>query len=170
MSTPRPRGRFQGVELVVPANYSGVSINFQDIPELRSDTTVDSLCFGFGVHSVLDTPTTWSGNPVASYAQLQAGFLTLYSLGYEKIFRVPLVEFLNIANDSSTYWYNPTYFETEPLRVDWTKSYVSFGAPLNNEAQFSYLFTVRYDWFDPGVYAQYLTNQNNQRALGNIKA
>lgn len=167
-----PRARSQGIELIVPANTTGPTYNFQDIPELRSNTgTMEAIIFGISVHTVLDTPKTWTGNPVASYAQVQNAFLTLYVLGQERIFKKPMLDMLNIANDGSDYYYTNLPFQTEPMQVDWVKSLVTFADPsINGDTQFSYLFTVTYDWYPIGTWGKWLANQDAQRLNGVIKA
>lgn len=163
----RPKPRYQSVELIIPANTSGSQVNFPDVPELRSDSDKDALIFSIAITNVLAVPLTPSGNTTASEAQIANGFLTLYVLGTEYIFKTPLRRFDNVFNSGATVFSVYELFETRPLRVDWTKSFVSFGAPPNNASQYSYLFEFGYDWFPSGTFAQYLKNLD-QAALGGI--
>jgi hypothetical protein len=167
----KPHTRVETIELVIPASTTQGQINFPDIPELRSDPDKDALIFAIQTYTVDSVPKTFSGNPVASFAQLQAAFLTLYVLGAEYVFKVPLLDYLNIANNSTagTYFYSLVLNQYEPLRVDWTKSYVGFTAPLNNVAQFSYYFKITYEWYPPGTYAKFLDNKMKAFAAGLIK-
>lgn len=165
----RPKQRYQSVELIVPAGTTGNQVNFPDVPELRSDSDKDSLVFSVAVNTIDAVPLTPSGNTTSSLAQLENGFLTLYVLGTEYIFKVPLTRFLLTKGNGATYFSTWDMFETCPLRVDWTKSFVSFGTPPNNNTAFSYLFEFGYDWFPPGTLAKYFTNENAQRMVGLIK-
>jgi len=163
----RPKPRYQSVELIVPINTTGSQVNFPDVPELRSDSDKDALIFSIVVSTVDSVPLTPSGNAVATAAQVANGFLTLYVLGTEYVFNVPLVRFNFTKGNGATYFSTWEMFETKPLRVDWTKSFVSFGTPPANGAQFSYLFEFGYDWFPSGTFAQYLKNLD-QAALSGL--
>ncbi len=164
----RPKPRYQSVELIVPANTTGNQVNFPDVPELRSDSDKDALIFSIAISTVDSVPLTPSGNTVASGAQVANGFLTLYVLGTEEIFKVPLVRFNFTKGNAAGYFSTWELFETRPLRVDWTKSFVSFGMPPANVSAFSYLFEFGYDWFPSGTYAQFLKNQNAAALSGLI--
>lgn len=163
----RPKPRYQSVELIVPAGTTGSQINFQDVPELRSDSDKDSLIFSVAVSTIASVPLTPSGNTNASAAQMANAFLTLYVLGTEYVFKVPLVRFHNIFNNGATIFSTYELFETQPMRVDWTKSFVGFGAAPAG-TPYSYLFEFGYDWFPAGTFAQYLKNQDRARLQGLI--
>lgn len=156
------------MELIVGAGTTGIQTKFQDIPELRSDTDKDALIFSIAVSCAEAVPLTFTGNTNATFAQVQNAFLTLYILGTEEIFQVPLIRFLNIKGNTDAYFNTYELFETQPLRVDWTKSFVQFATPPDNDADFSYLFEFGYDWFPGGTYAQYLKNLNAARLTGTI--
>jgi hypothetical protein len=167
----KPHFRAESIELVIPAGTGAQQVNFPDIPELRSDPDKDALIFAIQTYTADSVPKTFSGNPVATFAQLQAAFLTLYVLGAEFVFKIPLLDYLNVANNSTagSYLYSLVLNQYEPLRVDWTKSYVGFTAPINNVDLFSYYFKVTYEWYPPGTYAKYLDNKMRQYAQGIIK-
>lgn len=161
--------RVETIELIVDAGTTWPQIQFPDIAELRSDSDKDALVFGISVYSADSVPLTFSGNTNATYAQLQAGFLTLYVLGVNKHFNIPLIDYLNIQGNGASYLFNRFQNNYQPQRIDWTKSFVSWPQALNNEDKFSYLFKVIYDWFPPGTYSKYLDNQLKQFSLGIIK-
>lgn len=155
--------------MIVAANFTGQQVNFPDIPELRSDSDKDALIFAIVVNDINTVPAAPSGNPLSTIAQLVNGFLTLYVLGTEEIFKVPLSRFLLTRANGAADLSNYEMFETRPLRVDWTKSYVSFALPPAPVASFSFLFEFAYDWFPPNTYAKYLQNENTVRNNGVIK-
>lgn len=156
------------MELIIPAGTTGTQVNFPDIPELRSDTEKDVPIYSGAISSVESVPLTYSGNANASLAQISNSFLTLYVLGREQIFRIELLRLLNVRGNGASYFYMGELFEWAPIRVDWTKSYVSFGTPPDNDVQYSYLFTFGYDWCLPGSIGIYEQNQQNRQASGQI--
>ena len=165
----KPHGRIETVELIVNAGYTAGTINFEDIPELRSDADKDAVIFAIQTYSVDSVPNSFNGNPLATLAQLKNSFLTLYITGSEAVFNVPLLKFLNIQNSASTYYNAREYYECNPLRVDWTKSYIRFAVPGTTEtAQYSFLFDFTYEWLPTGSYGKWLQNQNNKWATGLI--
>lgn len=165
----RLRDRYLTVEVKVLAGTSGTQVNFPIIPEMQSDSDNDIVTTSVSIVSAAAVPNTYAGNAVATDDEIANGFLTLYVLGVEKIFRIPLVYFKNVASMTSGYYYAQELFEVDPLRVDWTKSYVQFGIPPNNEDQFSYLFTFGYLKLPPQAYSTYLKNQWAQWQNGIFK-
>jgi hypothetical protein len=165
----RPRSRFESVELPVAAGFTGNQVNFPDIPELRSDADKDACIFAIAISTADSVPLCESGNANATLAQVQAGFLTLYILGTEKLLRMPLQRFMNIRGNGATYFYAAELFEMEPERVDWTKSFVSFAGLGAVDTAFSYLFEFWYEWIPPGGLGKFLTNQSNQWSAGIIR-
>lgn len=166
----RPHSRIETVELIVPTGYTAGQINFADIPELRSDADKDAVIYAVQVYSKESVPNSFNGNVMATMAQIQNSFLTLYVTGSEAVFNVPLLKFLNIQNSGATYFNAREYFECRPLRVDWTKSYIRFATPGTvGTAQYSFLFDFTYEWLTPGAYGKWLQNQNNKFAAGLIE-
>lgn len=168
---PIPRSKHETVEMIIPANTTGHQVNFPDIPELRSDLDKDAVIFGIRVYSIEAVPLALSGNTISTYAQLQNAFLTLEVLGTDQIKQIPLVRMLDTSNNgtSNTYMFNPNYFELQPQRVEWTKSYVSFATAPGNNAQYSYLFEIAYEWMPAGSYGKFIKNQWNSWGVGIIK-
>lgn len=165
----RCHGRIETVELIVQAGYTAGTLNFQDIPELRSDSDKDAVIFSIQTYSKESVPLSFNGNTLATMAQLQNAFLTLYVTGTEAVFNVPLLKFLNIQNSTGTYFNAREYFETNPLRVDWTKSYVRFATPgTGATAQYSFLFDFAYEWLPFGSYGKWLQAQSNKWNAGII--
>jgi hypothetical protein len=158
------------VELIIPLGTTATQVNFPDIPELRSDDEKDAVIFSIGVSCAAAVPLTYSGNPNATLAQVQNGFVTLYVLGTEKVFRLELQRCMNINSLTSGFYFMNETFELEPQRVDWTKSYVSFGAiGTTDTPSYSYMFTFAYDWLPSGSYRKYLQQQEAQWNLGIIR-
>jgi len=164
----RPKLRYESVELIIPANTTGNQVNFPDVPELRSDSDKDALIFSIVVNTVDSVPLSPSGNALGTLAQTENGFLTLYVLGTEYLFKVPLTRFILTKGNGATYFSTWDMFETQPMRVDWTKSYVSFGTPPANGSQFSFLFEFGYDWFAPNTFAKWLANKDKANQMGGI--
>lgn len=156
--------------MIVAPSTSKPLINFQDIPELRSDGDREAIIFGIRTHTADTVPNTATGNPVATFDQLTAGFLTLYVLGSKKFFQIPLINFLVQAGNGASYFYTSGIdMDFNPVRIDWTLSYISWPVPLNNDTQFSYYFTVWYEWCPVGSYQAYLKNQSAQWINGIFK-
>ena len=165
----RPKARYESVEFIIPAGTTGTKVNFLDIPELRSDSDKDALIFSIVVNESGAVPNMPSGNAGATLALLENAFLTLYVLGTEYLQNVPLTRFLLTKGNGATYFSTWDMFETQPLRVDWTKSFVSFATPPNNASQVSILFEFGYDWFPPNCFAQYLKQLDAARLNGIIR-
>lgn len=161
-------GRYQTVEVIIAQNFSGNQVNFPDVPEIRSDGDRDCLVHCIAISDSLANPLTPAGNANATLAAIQNANLTIYCLGSLKLVKVPLIRFLNYRNNGSTYFSSLESFETEPLRVDWTQSYVSFNSPPSTSSAFSFLFEFGYDWYAEGTYQQYLINLNKKQAAGII--
>jgi hypothetical protein len=144
----------EGVELIVPVGAGIGQVNFPDIPELRSDSEKDIIIRSMEVFPGEIVPNTFSGNPVATTAQIQNAFITLYIYGENKVYRVPLVKFVNLyaggTNAAALFWTNDLN-ELCNYKVDWTKSFLSFPTPLTVEAQFSFLFNMGYMKLPPGT-------------------
>jgi hypothetical protein len=144
------RKRHELVELIIPAGSTGTRFPYPDIPQLRDDTTQDIVICGIEAYSVDALPLSGNGNDVASFAQLQNSFLTLYIEGEESMRQMPLVRLnpmfqalntgvtLNVADP----------LQTEYLKVDWNKSYIQAAAPYGTvdapNTQFSIMLTVWY--------------------------
>lgn len=163
----------EGVELIVPANASGVGlVNFPDIPELRSDTEKDIIIRSMELFPKEAVPNTFSGNVSATMAQISNAFLTLYIGGVNKVYRIPLVKLVSTYTGGtvpavSMFWQNEV-MQTDNYKVDWTKSFVSFPVPIIVATQFSFLFSISYEKLMPGVIAINKQLKANQQAAGII--
>lgn len=160
---------YEGVELIVPVLSTANQINFPDIPELRSDSEKDIIITSIRVHNSDSVPFSFANNPVASATQIGQAFLTLYILGSERFFRVPLIEFMSTYSTTASRQWSDRIFETENLRVDWTKSYLTFPVALANPAQLCYLFSFGYQKLPPGTYAKWLNVRVQNWQQGVIK-
>ncbi len=165
-----PRGRIQSVELIIEAGFTGGKMNFDDQPTLRGEPERDALIFSISVYSSGSVPNCPSGNPNATFAQLQNAFLTLQIVGNEQIKDISLLRFLDTRNEAAGYFYASERQRTRPLRIDWTESYVEFPVPGTSEtAQYSILFEFEYEWMPKGSYGTYLQGLNNKWAQGIIQ-
>jgi hypothetical protein len=160
----RPLKRYELIELIITANFGATRQNFPDIPQLRDDTTQDIIVRAMESFSVDVMPNSPQGNAVATMAQLQNAFLTLYIEGEESVRQIFLPRLCNTAQALSTglmKWQNyPT--DTEDLKVDWNKSYIQFAQPPNTggaNAQFSIMLGVEYKKLPPGTYAAMTKNK-----------
>lgn len=168
MSGMRLLSRYEGYSLVVPANYTANQVNFPDIPELRSDMTQDTVIMSAAVYPAAAVPNDYNGVATATLAQIQNSFLTLYILGFQQFYRIPLIDLVNIRNEAPAYYYSPCVFQFRPIKVDWTKSYVQFAVPPTNNAVFTFMFRFGYEWLPSGAYAEYCQNLNNSLIAGII--
>jgi hypothetical protein len=163
--------RFLSVELPVPAAFTGGKINFTDTQTamMRSDGDKDVVIYSITSYTVLSLPLTVNGNPVATEAQIANTFLTLYILGNEQLKQFSLRRFLNQQNAAAADFNAREYFETSPLRVDWTNSFVEFAVPGTvDTAAYSFVFEFEYEWLPVGSIAKYLQNKSNAWAAGHI--
>jgi len=160
--------RYEGYELIIPANTTASQVNFPDIPELRSDGAQETVIMSIECFPSGAVPATYSNNTTATEAQVANGFLTLYILGYQQHYRIPLQKFVSVRSNTNGYYFEGEPFFCRPIMVDWTKSYVSFAVPPATNAQYSYLFLFGYEWLPVGGYAKYCTNYQNQLMSGVI--
>ena len=139
--------RFQLVELQVPTAGLGAGqrLYFQDQPQLRTDinqiVTINAIDT-YQINAVAKSP---SGNAVASAADLANAFLVLNVMGTEELQYIPLVT-LNRFPDFTAG--DPTAVDQFTLQgvtnIDWTKSYLQFGAAQAGPV--SFLFGVYYQY------------------------
>lgn len=148
--------RYELVELVIPTGSTGTRFPYPDIPQLRDDTTQDIIICGLETFSVDVMPNSANGNPVATFAQLENSFLTLYIDGEESVRQIPFPRLnpMRQALATGTTFNAMTTLWTEYLKVDWNKSYVQaavpYGAPL--AAQFSIMLGVWYKKLPAGAW------------------
>jgi hypothetical protein len=156
--------RFEQVELVIPANSGASVYPYPDIPKLRDDTTQDILVTALETYPAEAIPFSPTGNPVATQAQLQNLFLTLYVENEESIVEIPLTRLNQIFASLAT---SPILATLEKqgcahLKVDWNKSFLTAAVPPNSggaNAQFSVLLGVDYRKLAPGMWAQITAGQ-----------
>ena len=159
------------LELPVPAGFEGGKINFTDTQTtlMRCDGDKDVAIYSIVAYHNLVLPLSAGGNPVATPAQVNNAFLTLYILGNQQINQVSLQRFLNQQNGAANQWNAREFFRTAPLRVDWTNSFVELAAPGTAETDaYSFIFEFEYEWLPVGSIAAYLQLQANRRATGMI--
>jgi hypothetical protein len=161
--------RFLSVELPVPIAFQGGKINFTDTQTamIRSDGDKDVVIYSITTYHIGSLPLSVNGNVVATEAQVANAFLTLYILGNEMLKQFSMRRFLNQQNAAAADFNAREYFNTAPLRVDWTNSFVELAAPGTAEtAAYSYIFEFEYEWLPPGSISNYLQLKNNKWAAG----
>jgi hypothetical protein len=165
----RGRSRFLSVELPVSAGFTGGQVNFTDTQTsiMRSDGDKDVVIYSITTYHIGSLPLTVNGNVVATEDQVANAFLTLYILGNEQLKQFSLRRFLNQQNAAADDYNAREYFNTAPLRVDWTNSFVEFAAPGTDDTDaYSFVFEFEYEWLPPGSIAKFLQNRSNKWAAG----
>jgi hypothetical protein len=165
----RGHSRFLSVELPVVFGFTGGKVDFTDTQTtmMRSDGDKDVAIYSITSYHSGSLPLTVNGNPVATEAQLENAFLTLYILGNEQLKDLSMRRFLNQQNAAGGDYNAREYFATAPLRVDWTNSFIQFATPgTEDTAAYSFVFEFEYEWLPPGSIKQYLQNTNNKWASG----
>lgn len=148
--------RFDLLEINIPANSTANKFPIPDQPQLRSDEDQDTIIQAIETYTIFDVPLSPNAVALPTDVQLQQTYLTLYILGEESIYRIPLVNLHNVAGTVNAGG-NPIPFKFDlakfkNVQVDWTKSYfsvpVNFGAVF---ATFSFVLGVHYVWLPPGT-------------------
>jgi hypothetical protein len=147
--------RFEQVELLIPAAAAAKTFDFPDIPKLRYDTTQDIIITALETYPAEAIPVAPSGNPVATQAQLQNLFITLYVDDTEGIVNIPMTRLNQIFTGLAT---SPLLAVLQKqgcqnLIVDWSKSFLTVGTPFGDNAAFSVLLGVDYKKLKPGAWA-----------------
>lgn len=149
-----PIRRFENVEFIVPASFTGVSIKFEDIPLLRSDVEKDVVIRTIKVYPAEIVPMSYQQNAIATTAQMQSLFLNLYVSGENSINQIPLPdlmkEYHSATTTTPTMW-TPEETRFDDIQVDFNKSFIQFGAPLGNGSPVSLLFGITYHYLVAGT-------------------
>jgi len=152
--------RYELLEIQIPAASTATRFNVPDQPQLRTDQDADIIIQGIESFDTNGIPFSPNNIAMATAAQLQQTYLTLYIDGEESIYRVPLLSLKRIANEVNAGVNNPYVWDLFKLRnvqVDWTKSYFftpnSYSAVAPN-ATFSFLLGVHYYKLPPGTMAK----------------
>jgi hypothetical protein len=152
--------RYELVEIVVQGGSSGGNkILIGDIEDLRNDSTQDIIIQGIEVFSIESMPLSPQGNPVATTADLQNMFLTLYINNEESIENLPMIRLNNMfgpAAGTMFQQFERTYLEN--LMVSWFKSFFFLAAPFATGTTFSIVFGVTYKKLLPGAWAKITAN------------
>jgi hypothetical protein len=150
--------RFDLLEINIPANSTANKFPIPDQPQLRSDADQCTIIQAIETYCIFDVPLSPNAVALPTDVQLQQTYLTLYILGEESIYRIPLINLRNVASVVNTGGAPiPFKFEMQKFKnkeVDWTKSY--FSTPVNYGAvfaTFSFLLGVHYMWLPPGTMA-----------------
>jgi hypothetical protein len=151
------RKRFEMVELIIPTGTTGNTFKIPDIPQLRDDTTQDVIIVGIETFAADTCPLSPAGNAVATMAQLENMFMTLYVEEEESILHLPLPRIQPIwqANTAGNLQGGQQTLSLECLKVTWNKSLLVFGAAINPVAlPISVLLGVWYKQLPPGIWEQ----------------
>lgn len=144
--------RFQLVTSVTPAGGlgAGARLYFQDQPQLRTQlnqlVVIKAVEF-FDVNACSVSP---SGGAVATDAQMKNAFLVLNIKGTEQLQYIPLVALKRVNTTFDLVGGNLASFVMElfeladQFEIDWTKSYIQFGAAV--PAAVNFLFGVYYEY------------------------
>ena len=157
--------RYENVSLIIPANNTALRLPFPDIPQLRSDVTQDVIIRALETYTGDSVPNDYNNNPIATFAQLQKMFLTLYVQQEESTFRVPMVKLLNVAAPAqAAYFYTNELNQFENLMIDWTKSYITLASSLANVAIVVVSLGVMYQRLPGGTMAALQARANPANA------
>lgn len=139
--------RYQLVELQVPAAGLGAGqrLYFQDQPQLRTQINQLVIIKAIETFNVLAVAKSPSGVTVAAAADLANAFLVLNVAGTEEMQYIPL-SVLNRVNvfTAGTSFVNDLFSLDYQYQIDWTKSYLQFGAAQSNIV--SFIFGVYYQY------------------------
>jgi hypothetical protein len=163
--------RYENIEFIIAANNTSFKIQFQDIPQLRSDTTKEIFIRSIRVFSTEDALLSYNQNPQLSLAELKKCFLTLYVDSEESIYRIPLTSLVATAASAGSgtatdlTWSNGE-MQFSNIEVDWTKSYITLSAALTSSALQSIMFGIGYIRCAPGTSLAMRTQERNAAASG----
>lgn len=153
--------RYELVEIVVQNGASGGNkILIGDIEDLRNDETQDIIIQGIEVFSIESMPLSPQGNPVATTANLQNMFLTLYINNEESIENLPMIRLNNMFQSLATGTMQQQFERTtlENLMVSWFKSFFFLATPFATGTTFSIVFGITYKKLAPGTWKKLTAN------------
>jgi hypothetical protein len=151
------RKRFELIEIIIPVGTTGTTFQIEDIPQLRDDITQDIIIVGIETFAADSVPLSPAGNAVATMADLENMFLTLYIDQEESIYRLPMPRIQPIWQSLTTGGLQggQQTLSLECLKVTWNKSYLTFGASFTpEELPISVLLGVWYKKLNPGAWEQ----------------
>jgi hypothetical protein len=158
--------RWEMVEVIVGANNSATTQKIPEQQNLRMDTTQDIIIVGLEMWSIETMPFSpiTSSNPLATTAQMQNTFLTLYINEEESIHLMPAIKLIAqrvpLATSTAQFGSGPVPFKN--LQVNWDKSYFQVAQPYNTggaNAAFSLILGVSYLKLKPGTWAKLTSGQ-----------
>lgn len=158
--------RWEMVEVLVAANAGGTKFPIPDQQNLRDDTSQDIIIRGFEMWPVDSMPLSpiTPNNALATMAQLENTFLTLYIEEEESIHLIPCIKLIAQRTSLAT---STIQFQGEPvmlknLKVQWNKSYFQVATPYNTggpNTAFSLIIGVSYLKLAPGTWKELTANQ-----------
>ena len=139
--------RFQAVEINVANNVvAGSKIFIKDQPQLRTQTDQLVIIEAIETYDIDALALSPAGVTMPTTAQLANVVLTLNVAGYENLQYIPLTKLLTQGSSDTSVqrlWNVEGKFCFDNLwQVDWTKSYLQFGAAQN--AGISFVLGVYY--------------------------
>jgi hypothetical protein len=139
----KPIIKYEFIECVIPANFSGTRVTFADQPQLRFVAMQGLECYNV----VTCSSSILSGNPVLDATNTAKGFLVLYYDDRESTKYIPL-SLLNPVATNTTATNYPSVFGVKTFngqQVQWSKSYIQFStAPTGITVNTSVVFGVYY--------------------------
>lgn len=146
---------YQAIEIRIPGvsggGQTGQNWSFPDLPYLRP---ANARIKGIEVYTIgTITKSPLSGTPLATAANLQTAFLTLYGgidgvkQGNEIIQRVPLLR-LNVIQNATPDPFVRSVFSLQSMQVDWTKCNVIFQTAPGNTSDIAVCFGVYFDFIN----------------------
>jgi hypothetical protein len=145
---------YQAAEIIIPGVAGGQTqqtYSFPDLPYLRPANARIKGIEIYTINTITKSPLT--GTALATAANLQTGFLTLYGgidgvkQGNEIIQRVPLYK-LNTVQNASTDPFSRSVFILNSMQVDWTKCNIIFQTAPGNTTNVAVAFGVYFDFIN----------------------
>ena len=143
---------YQAAEIIiqgVSGGQTGNTFPFPDLPYLRP---ANALIKGIEIYTINTiTKSPLSGTSLATAANLQTAFLTLYGgvenvkQGNEIIQRLPLYALNRIQNATPDPFVR-NIFKLASMQVDWTKSNVYFQTAPGNTSNIAVVFGIYFDF------------------------
>jgi hypothetical protein len=167
----RPISRFECVELLVTDPNNVTKVEFDDIPQLRSDADKDCVIRAIQVYAAEEIPNSFNQNPLVTEAMLGLCFLTLYIDTEESIKSMPMLQLRQMNRSPAAGATTDSFWTDEKnqflnLKIDWTKSFITPSAAMGNDGNIAFLLGVEYIYANPGSYQLYKQNRTNAWAMG----
>lgn len=123
----------------------GARLKIPDQPQLRTQTNQVIIIQAIRSYDDEVLPNTPTGATTATVAAVASAFLVLNVFGFDTNLFIPLIDLVSTASTDTSVQraYNNTWFRFNNItKVDWSKSYLQFGAAVT--ANQSFLLGVHY--------------------------